>query len=63
MKRWLGLLLAFGLSLGAVANELPDFGSPADTILNKTREGQLGRSVMLQLYNAGVIVSDPELTS
>lgn len=62
MTRWVCLLVALGLSLGAAANELPDFGSPADTILNKTREGQLGRSVMLQLYNAGVIVSDPELT-
>lgn len=41
---------------------LPDFGSPADSILSKSREAQLGRSVMLQLRNAGVIVEDPQLT-
>ena len=64
MRYWLCLLAVLGQTLGAVAaaNELPDFGSPADALLNKTREGQLGRSVMMQLYNAGVVVDDPLLT-
>lgn len=63
MRKWLWVLLALGQIGGvAAANQLPDFGSPADTILNKTREGQLGRSVMMQLYNAGVVVDDPLLT-
>ena len=64
MRHWLCLLALLGQTLGGVAaaNELPDFGSPADAVLNKTREGQLGRTVMMQLYNAGVVVDDPLLT-
>ena len=63
MRKWLCLLVIFGQTLmPAGANELPDFGNPADALLNKTREGQLGRSVMLELRNAGVIVDDPLLT-
>ncbi|WP_428097483.1 beta-barrel assembly-enhancing protease [Candidatus Rariloculus sp.] len=46
----------------AQSRELPDFGSPADTILNRSKEAQLGRSVMLQLRSAGAIVEDPQLT-
>ena len=46
----------------AQASRLPDFGSPADSVLSKSRERQLGRSVMLQLRNAGVIMDDPLLT-
>jgi predicted Zn-dependent protease len=45
----------------ALAQELPDFGSPADSVLSKAREKMLGRSVILQLRNAGVIVDDPLL--
>lgn len=66
MMKWLCLLAVLAQGIGgggaAAANELPDFGSPADAVLNKTREGQLGRSVMMQLYNAGVVVDDPLLT-
>jgi predicted Zn-dependent protease len=61
----LSLLLAVAL-LGSAAAEpndqLPDFGSPADAALSKSREAQLGRGVMLQLRNANVIVDDPQLT-
>src|SRR5690606_31092882 len=64
MRHWLCLLALLGQTLGGVAaaNELLDLGSPADAVLNKTREGQLGRTVMMQLYNAGVVVDDPLLT-
>ena len=55
-------LLSWHASSFAQTRELPDFGSPADTILNRSREAQLGRSIMLQLRNAGVIVEDPQLT-
>ena len=41
---------------------LPDFGSPADSVLSKSREMQLGRGVMLQLRNAGAIIDDPQIT-
>ncbi|HLF10709.1 MAG TPA: M48 family metalloprotease, partial [Gammaproteobacteria bacterium] len=43
-------------------DDLPDFGTPADTALSKNKEEQLGRGVMLQLRNAGVVAEDPELT-
>lgn len=46
----------------AGANELPDFGSVADTVLSKSRERQIGRNAMLQLRMAGVILDDPMLT-
>ncbi len=61
----LTLLLGIAL-LGSAAAEpndrLPDFGSPADAALSKSREAQLGRGVMLQLRNANVVVDDPQLT-
>lgn len=69
MKRFFKPIAAvLSLSLGwqtpglAQPRELPDFGSPADTILNKNREAQLGYRVLLQLRNAGTIVDDPLLT-
>ena len=61
----LSLLLAVVLLDSAAAephDQLPDFGSPADAALSKSREAQLGRGVMLQLRNANVIVDDPQLT-
>jgi predicted Zn-dependent protease len=59
-----GCALAFnGIAVAsAQAAELPDFGSPADAVLSKNKEEQLGRSVILQLRNAGAIVDDPQLT-
>ena len=57
----LALLLA-GLANAEPNDKLPDFGSPADVAMSKTREAQLGRGVMLQLRNAGVVVDDPQLT-
>jgi predicted Zn-dependent protease len=45
----------------ALTQELPDFGSRADSVLTKTRERMLGRSVVLQLRNAGMINDDPLL--
>lgn len=61
MKFWtaiVGLLL----TLPAFGAELPDFGSPADAMISKSREAQIGRGAMLQLRNAGAIVEDPMLT-
>ena len=66
VKRWLSGLAALtvGAFVGglATANELPDFGSAADVVLSKSRERQIGRSVMLQLRTAGVVLDDPQLT-
>lgn len=62
MKRVI-LLLLVALAAPALAGpELPDFGSPADAAISKDRESQIGRGVMLQLRNAGVVVDDPQLT-
>jgi predicted Zn-dependent protease len=61
VRAWLTLLAAL-LTLSAQAAELPDFGSPADAALSKSREAQIGRGVMLQLRNAGVVVDDPFLS-
>jgi predicted Zn-dependent protease len=62
MKRWVAVLAAAALlQAGVHAAELPDFGSPADAALSKSREAQIGRGVMLQLRNAGVVVDDPFL--
>ena len=43
------------------AQELPDFGSPADSVLTKSREKLLGRSVIRELRAAGAIIDDPQL--
>lgn len=61
MKRWAAALAAM-FALAVDAAELPDFGSPADAALSKSREAQIGRGVMLQLRNAGAILDDPFLT-
>jgi len=61
MRRWLALLAATASALPLHAAELPDFGSPADAALSKSREAQIGRGVMVQLRNAGVVVDDPFL--
>lgn len=51
--------LAFGVSASA---DLPDIGSPADAVLPKSEEAQLGRSIMREIRRQGVIINDPELT-
>ena len=61
MRRLLALLAATATALPVHAAELPDFGSPADAALSKSREAQIGRGVMVQLRNAGVVVDDPFL--
>jgi predicted Zn-dependent protease len=61
MTKW-PVLLAALLATAAEAADLPDFGSPADAALSKSREAQIGRGVMLQLRNAGVVLDDPFLT-
>ncbi len=62
MRKWWCLFVMIGQMLvPAWGADLPDFGTPADAVLNKSREGQIGRSVMLQMRNAGVVVDDPLL--
>jgi beta-barrel assembly-enhancing protease len=61
VRTWLTILAAV-LTLPVHSAELPDFGTPADSALSKSREAQIGRGAMLQLRNAGVVVDDPFLT-
>ncbi len=60
------VLLATGLTLAVLAPaaeiNLPDIGSPADAILSKNDEAQLGRAIMQQIYNSGQVVADPLVT-
>jgi predicted Zn-dependent protease len=67
MRKFLSKLVSIALATvlvvehTALAQDLPDFGSRADSALTKTRERILGRSIILQLRNAGVINDDPLL--
>lgn len=60
------MLLATGLTLAvlcpAAEINLPDIGSPADAILSKNDEAQLGRAIMAQIRKTGKVVEDPLIT-
>ena len=61
------LMLAFALqTLPAGAQmqggaELPDMGSPADTVLTREQERAIALSVIEQFRSAGRLVTDPEI--
>ncbi|MEX0709154.1 MAG: M48 family metalloprotease [Woeseia sp.] len=52
------LALAGGRASAADIN-LPDMGSPADAVLSKSHEAQLGRSIMQSIRASGQVVEDP----
>ncbi len=63
IRHSIALLTALTLCLSVRAEvRLPDIGSPADAILPKSEEAQLGRSIMREIRRQGVIVDDPEIT-
>jgi predicted Zn-dependent protease len=45
----------------AANDELPDIGSPADTVLSRDREIQIGRAIYKSLRDTGRIITDPEV--
>ncbi len=45
----------------AVDDNLPDIGSPADSVLSKEQEKIIGRSIYKSLRDAGNVVTDPEI--
>ena len=60
----LSLALIVAGPIGRVSAEtadLPDIGSPADAVLTKSEERQIGRMVLRGLREAGRLVSDPEI--
>lgn len=42
--------------------KLPDIGSPADAVLSKNDEAQIGAAIMRQINASGVVVKDPQIT-
>lgn len=54
--------LVFVAGAGADDIRLPDMGSPADAILNNTEEAQIGRAIMRDIRNSGMVVEDPLVT-
>jgi predicted Zn-dependent protease len=58
---WSLVMLSWAQQSQAQTQNLPDFGSPADSVLTKSREKLLGQSVVMQLRRAGAIVEDPQL--
>jgi len=60
-KNCVSLAAACLLPLLAHAAEvnLPDMGSPADAILSKTDEAQIGRAIMHSIRGSGQLVEDP----
>ncbi|MGI9237429.1 MAG: beta-barrel assembly-enhancing protease [Woeseiaceae bacterium] len=51
--------LVFVSGAGADDIKLPDMGSPADAILNKNEESQIGRMIMRDIRRSGQVVEDP----
>ena len=51
-------LLVFVSGAGADDIRLPDLGSPADAILNKDEESQIGRMIMRDIRGSGQVVED-----
>jgi beta-barrel assembly-enhancing protease len=62
-QRAISLLCALVLTLapiGGGADELPDIGSPADTVLSRDKEQQIGRAIYRTLRDTGQVITDPE---
>ncbi|MGH8561338.1 MAG: M48 family metalloprotease, partial [Nevskiales bacterium] len=55
-------LLAAAAGIHAAEVQLPDMGSPADAILSKSDEAQIGRAIMHQIRQSGQLVEDPQIT-
>lgn len=53
------IVLINGAGAGDV--QLPDMGSPADAILTKSIEGQIGRAIMRDIRRSGRVVEDPQV--
>lgn len=63
IKRVLLFLAVFGVVVAAGADDiqLPDLGSPADAILDRNTEAQIGRAIMSELRRTGAVVEDPQV--
>ena len=50
--------LVFVAGAGADDIRLPDMGSPADAVLSKNAEAQIGAAIMREIRRSGVLVED-----
>ena len=53
--------VVFVAGAGADDIDLPDIGSPADAILSKNVEAQIGRAIMRDIRRSGALVEDPQV--
>jgi len=51
--------VVFVSGAGADDIKLPDMGSPADAILSANDEARIGRAIMRDIRNSGMVVEDP----
>lgn len=54
--------LVFAVLARSAEVQMPDLGSPADAILSKSDEAQIGRAIMHQIRRSGQLVEDPQIT-
>ncbi len=55
-------LVVFAGGASADDIKIPDMGSPADALLNKSQEAQIGRAIMRSIRSSGMVVEDPQVT-
>jgi predicted Zn-dependent protease len=55
-------IAVFAAAASADDIQLPDMGSPADAILSKSTESQIGRAIMRDIRRSGMVVEDPQIT-
>ena len=55
-------IAVFAGGAGAADIQLPDMGNPADAILSKSTEAQIGRAIMREIRLSGMVVDDPQIT-
>ncbi len=64
MRRGVAMLCITSLVLTpvhAATEDLPDMGSPSDTVLSRDKEQQIGRAIYKSLRDTGHVVTDPEV--
>lgn len=64
LKRWLILLTACLATTAAGADprwDLPDIGSPADTVFTRSQAESIGRTILRQMREQGNVLEDPEV--
>jgi predicted Zn-dependent protease len=54
--------LGFAPGSAVAGSNLPDLGGPADALISKTEENQVGRMALQQLRDQNAILEDPEVT-